>query len=58
MYGSTWLPWLSIIFGDIALSFRLTFLNKCDEIEKQQISEFYQRAFGDELPESVIETKK
>ncbi len=48
----------SIIFGDIALSFRLTFLNKCDEIEKQQISEFYQRAFGDELPESVIETKK
>ncbi len=46
----------SIIFGDIKFAFRLTFLNKCDEIEKPQISEFFQRAFGEELPESVIES--
>ena len=46
----------SIIFNDISFAFRLTFLNKCDEIEKPQISEFFQRAFGEELPESVIES--
>ena len=46
----------SIIFSDIKFAFRLTFLNKCDEIEKPQISEFFQRAFGEELPESVIES--
>ena len=41
------------IFDDnIAHAFRLTFLNKCDELERPVISEFYQRAFGTELPES------
>ena len=42
------------IFDDnIAHAFRLTFLNKCDELERPVISEFYQRAFGTELPESA-----
>jgi len=42
------------IFGDdIAQAFRLTFLNKCDELERAVISEFYQRAFGTDLPESA-----
>ena len=40
------------IFGDIAQSFRLSFLNKCDESERGIIAEFYQRCFGEELPES------
>lgn len=41
------------IFDDnIAHAFRLTFLNKCDELERPVIAEFYQRAFGTELPES------
>ena len=39
------------IFGDIGLAFRLTFLNKCDELERPIVAEFYQRAFGQELPE-------
>ena len=39
------------IFGDIGLAFRLTFLNKCDELERPVVAEFYQRAFGEELPE-------
>ena len=39
------------IFGDIGLAFRLTFLNKCDELERALVAEFYQRAFGEELPE-------
>ncbi len=46
------------IFEDVSFAFRLTFLNKCDEIEKPQISEFFQRAFGEELPESVIQISK
>ncbi len=41
------------IFGDIGFAFRLTFLNKCDELERASVAEFYQRAFGKELPESA-----
>ena len=42
------------IFNDIGYSFRVTFLNKCDESEKNIIAEYYQRCFGDDLPESLI----
>ncbi len=41
------------IFGDVAMAFRLTFLNKCDELERATVAEFYQRVFGEELPEST-----
>jgi cobaltochelatase CobS len=41
------------IFGDVGFAFRLTFLNKCDELERASVAEFYQRAFGEELPESA-----
>ena len=44
----------SQIFKDVGYAFRVTFLNKCDEIEKSIIAEYYQRCFGDELPESMI----
>jgi cobaltochelatase CobS len=40
------------IFGDIGFAFRLTFLNKCDELERPVVAEFYQRVFGEDLPES------
>ena len=42
------------IFGDIGFAFRLTFLNKCDELERGLVAEFYQRCFGKELPESTV----
>ena len=42
------------IFGDVGFAFRLTFLNKCDELERSIVAEFYQRAFGEELPESAV----
>ena len=42
------------IFKDVGYAFRVTFLNKCDEIEKNTIAEYYQRCFGEELPESLI----
>src|SRR6478735_6609290 len=41
------------IFGDIGFAFRLTFLNKCDELERASAAEFYQRCCGEELPESA-----
>ena len=41
------------IFKDTGYAFRVTFLNKCDEIEKSTIAEYYQRCFGEELPESL-----
>jgi cobaltochelatase CobS len=41
------------IFGDVGFAFRVTFLNKCDELERPLVAEFYQRAFGEELPESA-----
>jgi cobaltochelatase CobS len=42
------------IFGDIGFAFRLTFLNKCDELERPIVAEFYQRCFGAELTESAV----
>jgi len=48
-----WAENARIFGGDIAQAFRLTFLNKCDELERPIISEFYQRAFGTELDESA-----
>ncbi len=42
------------IFKNIGYGFRVTFLNKCDEIERNIIAEYYQRCFGEELPESLI----
>ena len=41
------------IFGDVGIGFRMTFLNKCDEVERPTVAEFYQRCFGEELPESA-----
>jgi cobaltochelatase CobS len=42
------------IFKDVGFAFRLTFLNKCDELERPLVAEFYQRCFGQELPESSV----
>lgn len=42
------------IFQDIGFAFRVTFMNKCDELERPLVAEFYQRCFGRELPESTV----
>ncbi len=42
------------IFGDIGYAFRVTFLNKCDELERPLVAEFYQRSLGRDLPESTV----
>ena len=48
----------SEIFKDLGRAFRLTFLNKCDEAEKNTIAEYYQRCFGEDLPESLVNSQK
>ena len=41
------------IFKDIGFAFALTFLNKCDELERPLVAELYQRCFGQELVTST-----
>ena len=53
----TWAQNADIFAGDIGLAFRLTFLNKCDELERPTVAEFFQRAFGTDLPESATRVK-
>ena len=50
----TWAENADIFGGDLGFAFRLTFLNKCDELERTLVAEFYQRCFGQELPESAL----
>ncbi|MBU1175068.1 MAG: cobaltochelatase subunit CobS [Alphaproteobacteria bacterium] len=49
----TWAENAEIFGGDLGFAFRLTFLNKCDELERPVVAEFYQRVFGADLPESA-----
>jgi cobaltochelatase CobS len=53
----TWAQNAEIFGGDLGLAFRLTFLNKCDELERPTVAEFFQRAFGSDLPESAARVK-
>ena len=43
----------ALIFKDVGYAFRTSFLNKCDELERETVAEFYQRCFDEELPESA-----
>ena len=47
----------SEIFKDTGYAFRVTFLNKCDSLEKSIIAEYFQRCFGEDLPESSVNIK-
>jgi cobaltochelatase CobS len=53
----TWAQNAEIFAGDLGLGFRMTFLNKCDELERPTVAEFYQRAFGTDLPEAAARVK-
>jgi len=41
------------VFRSIGFAFRVSFINKCDELERETVAEFYQRCFDEELPESA-----
>lgn len=42
------------IFRNVGFAFRVSFLNRCDEAERGIVAEYYQRIFGEDLPESVV----
>jgi cobaltochelatase CobS len=46
------------IFPDVGTAFRMSFLNKCDELERPIVAEYYQRCFGVDLPGSVVAAAK
>jgi len=50
----TWAENARIFGGDVPFAFRVTFMNKCDELERPIIAEYYQRCFGTDLPESGL----
>ena len=56
MSPRTVLTWAEnyLLFKDVEYAFKLSFLNRCDEMERPIVSEYYQRCFGRDL----IETKK
>ena len=56
MSPRTVLTWAenATIFGDIGFAFQVTFLNKCDELERPTVAEFYQRCLGEDLPQSAV----
>ena len=56
MSPRTVLTWAenATIFGDIGFAFQLTFLNKCDELERPTVAEFYQRCLGEDLPQTAV----
>ncbi|MGA0838350.1 MAG: cobaltochelatase subunit CobS [Pseudomonadales bacterium] len=41
------------IFGDVGFAFRVTFLNKCDELERPTVAEYYQRCMGQDLGDAT-----
>jgi len=45
------------IFGSVGFAFRLSFLNKCDEAERTLVAEYYQRVFGEDLPEGAAKRR-
>lgn len=48
MSPRTVLTWAenTLIFNNRDIAFKLTFLNKCDELERPVLAEYYQRVFG------------
>ncbi len=53
----TWAQNTLIFNNDPELAFRLSFLNKSDELERHTLAEFYQRAFGTDVKESALKVK-
>ncbi len=54
----TWAQNAAIFGGNLGFAFRVSFLNKCDENERSLVAEYYQRVFGEDLPESVTAKAK
>ena len=60
MSPRTVLTWAEnyIIFNDIEYAFKLSFLNRCDEIERPIIEEYFQRSFGIDISDAKVANVK
>ena len=56
MSPRTVLTWAQnyLLFKDLEFSFKVTFLNRCDEVERPIIHEYYQRSFGLDFSEAKV----
>ena len=43
-----------LLFNDLEYSFKLSFLNRCDELERSIVHEYYQRAFGIDMSDAKV----
>ena len=43
-----------LLFKDIEYSFKLSFLNRCDELERSVIEEYFQRSFGIDVSDAKV----
>ena len=41
------------IFNDVGYGFRVSFLNKCDELERPIVAEYYKRCLGEDLGDAT-----
>jgi len=37
------------LFADVRMAFRMTYLNRCDELERSIVAEYFQRCFNQDL---------
>ncbi len=47
-----------LLFKDIEYSFKLSFLNRCDELERPVIEEYFQRSFGIDISDAKVANVK
>ena len=43
-----------LLFQDLEYSFKLSFLNRCDDIERSVIQEYFQRSFGIDMSDAKV----
>ena len=43
-----------LLFNDLEYSFKLSFLNRCDELERSVIDEYFQRSFGIDMSDAKV----
>ncbi len=60
MSPRTVLTWAEnyLMFNDIEYAFKLSFLNRCDELERPIIEEYFQRSFGIDISDAKVANVK
>ena len=60
MSPRTVLTWAEnyLMFNDIEYAFKLSFLNRCDELERPIIQEYFQRSFGVDISDAKVANVK